>query len=97
MSLHRARNIAVHLAVVWQSVKLKSANFLKFCNRIFCFFGAPCRKAADYANLLRVSFFCLFALPSFVAALCFSFLCHPPQTVKPTLAYNLNLVQTLYI
>jgi len=51
MSLHSASNVVVRLycsfqlrplAVARQSVKLKSANFLKFRNRVFCAFGAPC-------------------------------------------------------
>jgi len=49
LSLHKARNVVIHLyysfqlrplAVAWQSDKLKSANFLKFRNRIFVFFLA---------------------------------------------------------
>jgi len=46
MSLHRARNVVVHLyysfqlrplVVAWQIVKVKSANFLKFHPHIFRF------------------------------------------------------------
>jgi len=58
MSLHRARNVVVHLyysfqlcplAVAWQSDKLESANFLKFCNHIFAFLVHPVGKQQDYA------------------------------------------------
>jgi len=36
------------LPVELQSDELENANFLKFRNRIFCVFGAPCKKAASY-------------------------------------------------
>jgi len=62
IALHSARNAVVRvyynfqlcsLAVVWQKVKLKSANFLKFRDHIFGVFGAPCGKAVqDYAKFV---------------------------------------------
>jgi len=82
MSLHRTRNVVVHLyysfqlcplAVACHSDKVESVNYRTFCRRIFlAFLSAPCRKAAqDNASLLLVSIFCQFVLPLISDALCF--------------------------
>jgi len=85
MSLHRARNVVVHLyysfelcslAVAWQSEKVRIANFLNLFSNIFCFFlvhplGKQLAICTRLCNLLLASFFCWFALPSIGDALCF--------------------------
>jgi len=72
MSLHRARNVVVHLyysfqlrplAVAWQNDKLESANFLKFRNHIFgVFLALPVGKHAiccGLATCISVGLRCL--------------------------------------
>jgi len=58
------------LAVAWQSVKLERANFLKFRNGIGVFWRTL-YDVQGYANVLRTSLFCWFALPSIGDALSF--------------------------
>jgi len=63
MSLLTASNIVVHLyysfqlrplAVVWQSVKLENANFLKILNHVFLLFLAhPIKKQLAICARLR--------------------------------------------
>jgi len=79
MSLHRARNVVVHLcysfhlcpvAVAWQSDKHESANFLKFCKRIFAFLAHPVGKQlairAGLCNLLFLPVYIAFDWRCFV-------------------------------
>jgi len=66
-----------HGKVAWQSDKLESANFIQFFGCICMFLVHPVERELaylhlqDYANLLRASFFCRFALTSIGDALCF--------------------------